>query len=381
MEKKDYIEKDDRIENEGTGSVVRGGNHGTVSKTNPIYQPENSLELKRATRAVTAKIKTEFESESRKVLRERQDSKSIMGNVLRAIHNHPVVADPDVSKVVTGVIGKLGRAKIILNRLTDPKDKVPIGKPLSTRPAENTITKKAKRDVSSPVSISRNKSTLTKVDQNFLSTELGTTPQLKTSKQNSETKPPDSSKLKPREGTDIKNKVFLINISTSPYTKLELQGLPIEVEYNPETSWSTVKSIGRNNPYYVYTGAEDTISFEVTWYANDPKSREDVINKCKLLESWSKADSYTKSPPLIQLLWGASGIFSEETYILTQAKYKLSNFQNAFRTKDKTAIVDAKLLPNTAVQSLVFKKVTGKNSSHEDIISSERIKSTKGITQ
>ena len=167
----------------------------------------------------------------------------------------------------------------------------------------------------------------------------------------------------------ISNQIIIINPNTSPPTNLVIQGKPFNVEVEPETTWSTVKSAGRNNPFYIYTGGEDTIRFDISWYSTS-KDRTDVIDKCRLLEAWSKGDGYTKSPPKLYISWGNSELFKDETFILWSAKYIIKNFQNScnYGTRDNPDIVDLGLLPNLATQTLVFKRVTEKNTSHKDIM-------------
>lgn len=179
------------------------------------------------------------------------------------------------------------------------------------------------------------------------------------------------------------NQIIIINPNTSPYTKLVIQGMPQEVEVNPESNWAAVKSIGRNNPFMFYTGGEDTISFDISWYSMQ-EDREDVITKCRLLESWTRADGYNASPPYLYLSWGNSNLFKDDLFILASAKYTLSNFQNATRKEVSRRVdsnqIDLKLLPNCAVQSLVFKKVTPINTTHEDIVPKSQLSKTNGIT-
>lgn len=195
--------------------------------------------------------------------------------------------------------------------------------------------------------------------------------------------------------TKVNNQIVLANISSNPATLLYIQGMPKEVDVSSENTWAAVKSMGRNNPFYMFTGSEDTISFEISWYAVQ-QDRQDVINKCKLLESWCKADGYLKSPPLLSIMWGSSDLFKDEFFILYSAPYRLSNFQNAYAkvSKDPSSniskgysnyytrtkeVIDLKLYPNVATQQLVFKKVTGNNLTHELILPKAKMNKTKGI--
>lgn len=174
----------------------------------------------------------------------------------------------------------------------------------------------------------------------------------------------------------VKNQIVIINYSVSPYQRIAIQGAPSRVEVQPISDWVAIKSMGRNNPFMMYTGGEDSIRFEVDWYVYKDQTRKEVIRKCRLLESWSRADGYTSAPPLLKIKWGNSGIYDEDFFVLTMANYTLSNFQNAHYKKIdeyQGGTVDLKLLPHCATQELEFKRVSGRNRTHLDIISQEDI--------
>lgn len=115
----------------------------------------------------------------------------------------------------------------------------------------------------------------------------------------------------------------------------------------------------------VYTGGEDTISFDVSWYSSDPNNREDILTKCRLLESWSKANGYRQSPPTLKISWGSSGIFDNDLFILYSASYRLNNFQDRYNSNfynvkgdfinSINKSINLGLLPSLATQTLVFK--------------------------
>lgn len=170
----------------------------------------------------------------------------------------------------------------------------------------------------------------------------------------------------------IKNQIVIINPNAktgennNSYESIVIQGMPSEVNYEMDNTWVTVKTNGRNNPFYFYTGSEDTISFDISWYSNQP-DRKDVIKKCRLLESWSKANAYEAAPPELWISWGSSELFKDYSFVLISAPYVLSNFQNAYRLNRKSAPIDLGLLPNAATQKLTFKRVTKTNLTLEDI--------------
>lgn len=179
------------------------------------------------------------------------------------------------------------------------------------------------------------------------------------------------------------NTVAIISPFTSPYKAIVLQCRPDEVQINPTGTWVAVPSMGRNNPFRMYTGGDDSITFDISWYCNDPNNREEVVTKCRLLESWSKADGYVASPPILQIMWGSGDIYKDDFFILESASYKLSHFQNmAKRAKGENGeveYVNLGLYPNYATQTLVFKRVSGINRTWNNIVSIEALKKTKGI--
>lgn len=192
----------------------------------------------------------------------------------------------------------------------------------------------------------------------------------------------------------IKNDIVIANLDVSPAISIVIQNRPNELRVEPTSTWAAVKSMGRNNPFYFYTGGEDTISFDISWYCTDEKNRDDVVNKCRLLESWTRANGYSSSPPTLRIQWGDSGLFEDDLFILVSASYTLTHFQNASRMtrrynhsptgqringEDQPQPQNLKLLPNYATQSLIFKRVSTSNRTWEDIIPSSKLQRTPGI--
>lgn len=134
---------------------------------------------------------------------------------------------------------------------------------------------------------------------------------------------------------DIKNKVIL------PF-------VPGALDYNPDSNFVAIPSMGRNNPLYHYTGSEDTLEFVIDWFSNQD-DREDVILNCKKLEALTKNDAYGRPPHHVKLIWNEK-LFSDATWLIVSAKYKLSEFQ-AHRN----------MLPQQAIQPVILKRVTASN--------------------
>lgn len=185
------------------------------------------------------------------------------------------------------------------------------------------------------------------------------------------------------------NKVYIVNISAVPYVKLELQNRPNEIQVNPISNWSDVNSMGRNIPFAIYTGGNSSFSIDISWFSNQPGVPNDVLAKCKLLESWSKADGYKSSPPLLKIIWGGSKIFDNHTYILKSATYRLSNFNSVSVTpnynhngmKISNSYRNQLLYPSMATQSLVFQQVVTSNTRHIDIIPEDLLSGVIGISK
>lgn len=170
------------------------------------------------------------------------------------------------------------------------------------------------------------------------------------------------------------NKVIIFNINQSPYQYIELQNRPTSLDFRGETTWAVIKSMGRNLPMYHYTSAEDVIQMNISWYCNDPDNPAEVINKCRLLEAWSKANGYQSAPPVLKISWGAGNdLFYSHHYILTSATYTLSNFTAGSRSRNRnkpdlnTNTTQKYLYPYSATQELVFKRVSDHNLTHSEI--------------
>lgn len=148
------------------------------------------------------------------------------------------------------------------------------------------------------------------------------------------------------------NQPIIVDLKT--LNSLILQNIPPEVSVEPNSNWVALSSLGRNLPGYQFTGAEDTIKFDITWYCDD-ESREDVIRKCKWLEALSKPDGYDREPPLVQFIFG--DLFRDSKFIVVDAPYKIGLFDRNYG-----------LLPHYATQSLTLKKWASKNPTKVDIL-------------
>lgn len=152
------------------------------------------------------------------------------------------------------------------------------------------------------------------------------------------------------------------------YSKITLPFTPRELNYQPTSKFVGIATMGRNNPFYQFTGSEDTLSFEIDWFSNQ-NDREDVINSCRWLEAMTKSNGYDEMPHRAKLLWGKDNkLFEDDTWIITEAPYILSGFVDSYKEKGSTNIVKVGMLPQQANQTITMKRLTKDNRTTSQII-------------
>jgi len=142
------------------------------------------------------------------------------------------------------------------------------------------------------------------------------------------------------------------------YDYIDLPCIPLKVSYKPTSKFAAIHTIGRNNPYYYYTGSEDTLSFKVDWYS-EKYSREDVIYACRWLETLTKANG-DDNPHRVRIMWGQDDkLYKDQHWLLTSAPYETSLFNRGYRDpKQDMKYFSTSLLPTQAYQDLEFKRIT-----------------------
>lgn len=151
------------------------------------------------------------------------------------------------------------------------------------------------------------------------------------------------------------------------YSYIQLPFVPRELDYKPESNFVGIASFGRNNPFYQFTGSEDTLTFEIDWFAKE-KNREDVIFNCRWLEALTKGDAYDDIPHKVKIVWGKDNkLFEDSIWLLVDAPYRLSNFVRGYYDDQKN-LVSVGMLPQQAFQTVTFKRLTKLNRSSKEII-------------
>lgn len=295
------------------------------------------------------------------------------------------VADLEQGRVFQSPLNKAWRALILLNRTTSPMAKSGVRETNTEAKKADAINSHYAREKSFSVAQSQDPWSNNKV----VARTSGVS-----AEELVKSKAIDYTMANQLVSDIIKNDIVIANLNGTPPVSLVIQNRPNSIRVEPTATWAAVKSMGRNNPFYFYTGGEDTITFDISWYSVDTEHRDDVVNKCRLLESWTRADGYSASPPTLRIQWGNSGLFEDDLFILASAQYELTHFQNAARMRRRydndpdtgqriTSTVsqpfNLKLLPNYATQTLTFKRVTKNNRTWEEIIPNEKLIRTPGI--
>ena len=182
----------------------------------------------------------------------------------------------------------------------------------------------------------------------------------------------------------IPNNLTIIDIDYSskddPRRKpnIDLYFVPRELKVTPAANFVGLATIGRNNPLYQFTGAEDSLEFEIDWHAQD-QNKTDVIANCNWIKALTRSDGWNSDPHRIMIAWGSNPLlFKNDIWIVDSAPYTLSQFHRAYRSYDhydensknyrNGDIIDARMLPVQARQTINLKKVSTYNLSTPDIL-------------
>lgn len=149
--------------------------------------------------------------------------------------------------------------------------------------------------------------------------------------------------------------IYIIDSVTG--SSLKIQNVPKDIVYEPDSRFPGVYTVARNNPIYHYVGSEDSITLELDWYSVQ-EDRNDVINKCRLLECYTKNNGYDEEIHPVILSMGDLFTSTAGLWLVTAAPYTMTMF-------DK----NQKMLCVQAYQKVTLKRVTDKNRTWDDIIS------------
>jgi len=183
------------------------------------------------------------------------------------------------------------------------------------------------------------------------------------------------SDLRRMENKDAYDKISIIDLdydnapeeSRKKYSKLVLPFVPSELNYSMESRFVGIATMGRNNPYYQFTGSEDKLEFEIDWFS-EQANREDVIYNCRWLESLTKGDGYLRPPSRVMLSWGANNLLWRNfTWLVVKAPYVLGSFVRGYRDMNTKEIINTNMLPQQAKQQITLVRLTNSNLTTVEI--------------
>lgn len=145
--------------------------------------------------------------------------------------------------------------------------------------------------------------------------------------------------------------LYLLRLDT--LERLEIQFVPLTLDYSRNSRYGDVRVIGRNNPLYHYAGSATTLNLELDFHSYN-ENRTDVIEKVNWLERATMANGYLQQPPELKLIFG--DLLADKKWILERCNPTLQNF-------DKPS----NFLPKQAYVSLRFREITDTNKRWNEI--------------
>lgn len=169
-----------------------------------------------------------------------------------------------------------------------------------------------------------------------------------------------------KDRTPLRDYITIVDIDAKgsklkgkKYDSITIPTIPLELSYEVESTFATIASFGRNNPFYHFTGSEDTLNFQIDYYSKQ-RNKADVIYWCRWMESLTKANGYGEAPHRVMVLWGSDDVlFNGDVWLVTKASYKLAQFQPGMS-----------MLPQQAYQDITLKRVTPHNRTIPEVMKS-----------
>jgi len=138
-------------------------------------------------------------------------------------------------------------------------------------------------------------------------------------------------------------KMYLTALSS--LKKLEIQYVPTKLGISRGANWAEIAILGRNNPIYQYTGGSNSLHLTLDFYS-EQDNREDVVEKCRLLESWTMNNGFDEPPERIRLTFGR--LFkATEIWLIESVDIDYKMFAKDFGSLPKQATVEVSLILDT----------------------------------
>lgn len=127
--------------------------------------------------------------------------------------------------------------------------------------------------------------------------------------------------------------------------RLDIQFVPVGMTDKRTALIAGIAVVGRNNPVHHFVGGNKTMPLELDFHSEE-ESREDVISKCKWLESLTYSDEFENKLERVRLTFGR--MFRPfETWIVQSVDVDYSLFQDDYDMLPKQAYVKLNLILDT----------------------------------
>lgn len=117
---------------------------------------------------------------------------------------------------------------------------------------------------------------------------------------------------------------YIIAIDSEPIEKLPIQYIPQEISWDRQANEERVDIVGRNIPYFHFTGGERVLPLKLDFYAA-ADLRDDVLEKIRWLEALTYSEGKGTTSQRVKVVMGE--LFRDETWVVTSVKPKISQVE------------------------------------------------------
>ena len=125
--------------------------------------------------------------------------------------------------------------------------------------------------------------------------------------------------------TSLGTKGIAYLITLDGLEKVEIQYVPPQIAWDRRANDTDVAIVGRNLPKGHHTGGEKVLVLNLDFYSVDA-SRQDVIEKIMLLESWTYNEEFNTGVEDIKLVFGK--LFRLEVWRVKRVRPNITHFTN-----------------------------------------------------
>jgi len=117
--------------------------------------------------------------------------------------------------------------------------------------------------------------------------------------------------------------LYIVAIDEPQTNTLQLQYMPLQVQYSRDAKFDSIAVIGRNNPLHHYSGGDTSLSFPIDFYSDDPEGGK-ALQGIQFLESMQYS-GIDRSPSRLSLVFGR--LFKGKLWLLKTLSVNYSVFE------------------------------------------------------